>query len=147
VERDRKTVATLSDLRTVLIAGSIFAGTSGEGLESQAGRIQSNKNDEGVGTPRIFLQTTSPTEIESFYNGATALTETRIDLEVISINNDEVISITAAVKRLLSGYYGAFGSGWALGVKVEDHDDQYTPLNADSDEGENVAALRVLILA
>lgn len=130
-----------SDLRAFLLNQSLFAGSSG------TGRIQVNVNDQEAATPRVYIQQSSYTDDDMLYSGADGMPNTSFDVEVIDEDITDCLSISQTIRKALKGYHGAFGSTWALGVFVEDHDDNYIPKGIDTDENFNVSALSVTIMS
>lgn len=126
-------------LRTFLIENAVFEGCD------QIGRIQVNKIAEGIKAfPRIWIGR-SGGESDVLQSGSLAIETINLDLEVCSLDIDEAFALAETLKTLLRGYHGAIGDSWALGVFVDDHDDQYLPKN-DTDKGFHICSLSVSII-
>jgi len=130
------------DLRTFIIedAGvlALLANAADWGI------VEQNNISEDAPQPRIWF-TRSGDETELDQDGTSGLVHSRFDLEVMALDIDVALDLTAVIKTALHGYRGTFGSGFALGIFVEDHDDDYLYRGLDADEGLNVSALRILI--
>jgi len=110
---------------------------------AEAGKLQQNKIDQGVGNPKIWF-IRSGTEQVLFYGGEVAQTITRFDFEVISVDIDEALNISEVVKSELQGFSGLMGESHVELIEVEDYDDDYFPKN-DTDEGLNISAIKVSV--
>lgn len=55
----------------------------------------------------------------------------------------QVQDLARAVNTRLDGYSGPFGGSTLQGAFVDDQDDDYVPRNAEGDDGDHMAALRV----
>jgi len=110
------------------------------------GKIQYHHNAEGVSAPRIWYTRTSQTQ-DLGISGTQFITTTEFNMEVISDDVAEALTIAEDIRSLLHGYRGSMGTDTALYVTVEDRSDDYQPFLTDDDKGNTVAALSIKILS
>lgn len=99
-------------------------------------------------TGHIWFQPSSE-EDEMCFDGASGLRPVRVAVECIVANNPSAtIALGEAVRDRLHGFKGTFGSTSrrALGIFVENQDDDYIPRLEGSDDGTDVIALDVLVM-
>ena len=106
--------------------------------------VLQNVEPENPPLPRIFYSRSSG-EQDLFLDGDAGLTNETWDIEIISDSVDEAQDIAAAVKTLLHGKRGTFGTQTVQGVFITDHNDDYVPKSPAADEGYCVAALSATI--
>lgn len=128
------------DLRSFLLADTAVAALVID-------RIEQDKIDQELTTdfPRVWYQRVGRAS-DKCLDGASGPKQHRFDLEVIAESAESCESVADAIWSRLDGYRGSFGDGQALGVFVEDQDDDYVPRNA-SDLGLHIASLSVAVWA
>lgn len=68
------------------------------------------------------------------------------DIECISEDVAEAISLADRIKVILDNFRGTFGNVTLAGAFVEDHSDEYVPRNQSGDTGRHIAALDARII-
>jgi len=139
-------MATIGEnIRTVLVADS----TGVNALVS--GRVHQNSVPESLTMPRVWY--TRASSFEDMDNGGIGgLTDSSWDIECHAEDLDVALNLATAVKTLLNGKSGDFGStadaDQVQGIFVEDHDDDYLPkgLGENDDNHIHVAAISAQIL-
>ena len=127
------------NLHTFLSASTGVAAATTSSM-TRAHAIEQNAITEPLILPKVWYQRASETE-ERDLSGAGGIIESRWDIEIYSEDIDEALAIGDAIKRVLNGHRGTFGTGTSLGAEVSDHDDDYVLKGLSSDEGAHVAAL------
>jgi len=78
-------------------------------------------------------------------DGGGGLGMTRYDVECGSTNLDTAYDLADKVRARLHGTSGTVGATTALGIFVEDQDEDYFLKSIDSDEAINIAALSIIV--
>lgn len=96
---------------------------------------------------RVYFNRSASTQ-DLHLNANQGLTETTFDIEVAALNDDATAqNMAATIKSSLNGYRSAFGnSSVALGIFVEDHNDDYQSLLLNCDDGYFVAAMQAKVI-
>lgn len=130
------------NLRSVIVASTgVLAEMPGV---AAPGACLHNVVLENPPTPRIWYSCSNSDE-ELDIGGSGGLVESEFDIEVVSDDLDEAQDIAAAVKRLLNGKRGTFGTQTVQGVFVSDQTDEYVPRSLADETGYTVVGLRARI--
>lgn len=135
------------DIRTVITGSTAVAAAStrwNAGALARVGVVEQNTVREQAPDPRIWFQRERE-ETDWYLDADEGLTESTWNIEVHSSIDSERFAIADAIKSVLDGQYGTFGSRTVQSCFVEDHDDDYVPRGVASEEGVYVAALLATI--
>ena len=129
------------NIRTVLIADS----TGVNAIVN--GRVHQNLVPETLVTPRIWYTRAGSLE-EVDCAGIGGLIDSSWDMECHAEDLDVAQNTAQAIKDLLNGTFGTFGTDTVAGIFVTDHDDDYLPkgIGEDDDAHIHIAAISVQIM-
>ncbi|WP_254513847.1 hypothetical protein [Anatilimnocola floriformis] len=109
------------------------------------GSIQQDTIDENAPDDYVWFHRRGSIRDCNLDGTKRGFTDTSFDVELVSDDIDAAQSMAAVIKDELHAYKGAMGESLCLGAFVEDHSDEYFPING-ADEGKHVCSLDVQIL-
>ena len=127
-------MATDTDLRTYVVAdGTVSAITT---------RYYQNTVPEGAELPFIWCRR-SRMQRREMLDAVRDIEAEFFDIECVSDDLDDAISLADAVRDRLEGTSGTVGSGSYAHIGVEDQFDEYVARNQDADEHLHIVSLIV----
>jgi hypothetical protein len=129
-------MATDSDLRTYVLADGTVSGITTSYFQ--------NTVPEAADVPFIWCRRQRIERDETIGEARRTLA-IWYDIECVSSDLDEAISLADAVRDRLEGTSGTMGSGTYAWVTVEDQFDDYVPRNEAADESLHVISLIVQV--
>lgn len=109
------------------------------------GSIQQDRIDQDAPDDYIWFHRRASSRDVNLDGSKRGFVVSSFDVELISDDIDTAQTMADILKDELHAYMGAMGDSRCLGAFVEDHTDEYYPING-ADDGKHVCSLDVTII-